>query len=83
MYTFTTSNVQVRTNRGKNFITTNASKSDILTLLISLLADIPERSVINQSSSTQPLVATFSPMTPPDQPATAMPPATCENADHM
>ena len=47
VYASTTSNFQVRTNRGNNNITTSVSKSDILTLLISPLTDIPEGSTIN------------------------------------
>ena len=68
----TRSDFQIRTNRVNNDITTNASKSDILTLLISPSADISEGSIINQSSSTQSLLATFSPMALLDPLATAM-----------
>ena len=53
---------------------TNASKSDILTLLALMSADIPEGSITNQSSSSQSLVATPPPMAPLDPPTTAMPP---------
>ena len=73
MYASTTSDFQERANRGTDNITTNASKSDILTLLTLPSADIPEGSIINQSSSSQFLVATFSPMAPADPPTTAMP----------
>ena len=68
----TRSDFQIRTNRVNNDITTNASKSDILILVISPSADISEGSIINQSSSTQSLVATFSPMALLDPLATAM-----------
>ena len=51
----------------------NESKSDILTLLTLPSADISERSIVNQSSSTQFLVATFSPIALFDPLTTTMP----------